>query len=156
LHPRYGDEPALDASKLGRTFCWPAREAWPVCPAHEIPLVTVLQLCACDFPEMSFPPGSDLFQMLWCPREHADVPECRDKPCPMSWANPHFYGRNRQNIARPRRNNPSPQAADYEYVPFPCRLLPERVIEFPSVYDLPENLRQRIYAWEDQNLRADG
>src|SRR5437660_5405135 len=70
LHPRYGDEPPMNASKLGGTFLWPMDEAWPVCPAHEIPFVTVLQLRANDFPEMPFPPGSDLFQLLWCPREH--------------------------------------------------------------------------------------
>src|SRR5262249_13762526 len=44
LHPRYGDEPPADASKLGGTFLWPAAEGWPVCPAHEVPFVTVLQL----------------------------------------------------------------------------------------------------------------
>src|SRR5262249_49704426 len=49
-----------------------------------------------------------------------------------------------------------PQEAYYEYVPFPCRLLPERVIEFPSVYDLSEDVVQSIYAWENQNLGPDG
>src|SRR5713101_5323362 len=70
LHPRYGDEPPEDASKLGGTFLWPGDEPWPVCPAHKIPLVTVLQLRADDFPEIAFPPGANLFQILWCPREH--------------------------------------------------------------------------------------
>ncbi len=156
LHPRYGDEPPADASKLGGTFLWPAGEPWPVCPAHEIPLVTVLQLRAGDFREMPFPDGADLFQMLWCPREHDDVPECREKLCPMSWADPRFYWRNSQEIARPRPDNPPPQEAYYEYVPFPCRLLPERVIEFPSVYDLPDDVRRRIFEWEDQHLGPDG
>jgi hypothetical protein len=156
LHPRFGDEPAVDASKLGGTLLWPAGEAWPVCPAHQIPLVTVLQLLSDDFPEMPFPPGVDLFQMLWCPREHGDIPECREKPCPMSWADPRFYWRSRRQVARPRPDNPPPQEAYYEYVPFPCRLLPERVTEFPSVYDLPEDVRQRISEWEDQNLGPDG
>ena len=72
LHPRYGEESPLDASKIGGTFLWPATESWPVCPFHEIPLVTVLQLRASDFPEMPFPPGTDLFQTLWCPREHGE------------------------------------------------------------------------------------
>ena len=34
--------------------------------------------------------------------------------------------------------------------------MPERVTEYPSVYDLPEGLVQRIYDWEDQNLGEDG
>jgi hypothetical protein len=156
LHPRYGDEPPADASKLGGTFLWPAEEPWPICSAHGIPLVTVLQLRGADFPEMPFPPGADLFQVLWCPREHDDIPACREKPCPMFWADPRFYWRSRQEITRPRSDNPPPQEAYYEYVPLPCRLLPERVIEYPSVYDLPENLMQRISEWEDQNLGPDG
>jgi hypothetical protein len=146
----------LDASKLGGTFLWPVEVPWPVCPAHEIPLVTVLQLRAGDFPEMPFPRGADLFQVLWCPREHDDIPESGEKPCPMSWADPRFYWRNRGEVARPRPDNPLPLEAYYEYVPFPCRLLPERVTEFPPVYDLPEDLVQRIYEWEDENLGPDG
>jgi hypothetical protein len=156
LHPRYGDEPPLHASKLGGTFLWPTEEPWPVCPAHEIPLVSVLQLRADDFPEMPFPPGADLFQMLWCPHEHDDVPECQDKPCPMYWADPRFYWRSCAGIAHARPDNPLPQEAYYEYVPFTCRLLPERAIEYPSVYDLPEGLVERIYEWQDQNLGPDG
>jgi hypothetical protein len=146
----------VDASKLGGTFLWPGEAPWPVCPAHEIPLVTVLQLRADDFPEMPFPPGADLFQVLWCPREHDDVPECRDKPCAMYWADPRFYWRNSAAITRPRPDNPPPQEAYYEYVPFPCRLLPERVIEYPSVYELPEDLVDRIYEWEDHHVGPDG
>jgi hypothetical protein len=156
LHPRYGDEPPANASKMGGTFLWPDREPWPVCPAHQIPLVTVLQLRAEDFPEMPFPPGADLFQVLWCPREHHDVPECRDKPCPMYWADPRFYWRNGREISGPWPDNPAPQEADYEYVPFPCRLLPERVTEFPSVYDLPEDLADRVSQLADQPLGPDG
>jgi len=41
LHPRYGEEPPVDASKVGGTLLWPAGESWPVCPAHDIPLVAV-------------------------------------------------------------------------------------------------------------------
>ena len=134
LHPRYGAEPPVDASKLGGTFIWPSSEPWPICPAHDIPFVPVLQLLASDFPEMQFPDSTDLFQMLWCPREHSDVPECRDLPCPMFWANPRFYWRNRAQITAARTDNPSPSQAFYEYVPIPCRLMPERVVESPSVY----------------------
>jgi hypothetical protein len=74
----------------------------------------------------------------------------------MYWADPRFYWRNSQEISRPRPDNPAPQGAYYEYVPFSCRLLPECVTEFPSVYDLPEDLVQRIYKWEDQHLGPDG
>ena len=156
LHPRYGDEPLMDESKLGGTFLWPYDEPWPVCPFHEIPLVTVLQLRAADFPEMPFPPGADLFQLLWCPREHSDVPECFEKPNPMMWADPKFYWRNRQETDRARLDNPCPREAYYEYVSLPCRLMPERVIEFPSEYHLSEDIVQRIRRWQDQHLGPDG
>ncbi len=116
----------------------------------------MLQLRADDFPEMPFPPGADLFQMLWCPREHSDVPECRKMPCPMYWADPRFYWRSTGDINSPRPDNPPPREAYCEYVPLPCRLLPERVIEYPSVYDLPGGLVERIYEWEDQHLGPDG
>ncbi|MCE9545079.1 MAG: DUF1963 domain-containing protein [Planctomycetia bacterium] len=156
LHPRYGEEPAVDASKIGGTFLWPLEEPWPTCSAHGIPLVTVLQLRAADFPEMPFPSGTDLFQVLWCPREHDDVPECRDKPCPMFWADPQFYWRSRQEITRSRPDNPLPLEAYYEYVPFPCQLLPERVVEYPSVRELPEDFVQRIYEWQARTLAPNG
>src|SRR5262245_10102781 len=156
LHPRYGDEPPVHASKLGGTFLWPADEPWPVCQAHGIPFVAVLQLRADDFPEMPFPPGADLFQLLWCPREHEDVPECQAMPCAMYWADPRFFWRERLAIHHPRPDNPPPQEAYYEYVPFPCRLMPERVLEYPSVYELPDDLVERIHDWEDQQLGEDG
>jgi hypothetical protein len=156
LHPRYGNEPPVDASKLGGIFLWPAGEPWPVCRSHEIPLVAVLQLRASDFPEMPFPPGTDLFQLLWCPREHHDVPGFLDESSPMYWAAPQFFWRNCRGIAFPRQGNPRPQEAYYEYIPFTCRLLPERVVEFPSVYDLPEDLTNRIYEWQDRHLDENG
>lgn len=147
LHPRYGDEPSLYASKMGGTFLWPANEPWPVCPTHNIPLVTILQLCFEDFPEMPFPPASDVFQLLWCPREHEP---------PIYWADLRFYWRNRSDILVPRTDNPLPREAYYEYVPIICQLLPERVREYPSVYELSEDVVERIYDWQDINLTADG
>jgi hypothetical protein len=155
LHPRYGDEPPVDASKLGGTFLWPSKEPWPTCSVHGIPLVTVLQLRASDFPEMPFPPGADLFQVLWCPREHEENPDRPDQ-CPMYWADPQFFWRSLKKIRLPRPDNPPPQEAYYEYVPYTCRLLPERVIEYPAIEELPDDLVQRIEEWEDQNLDENG
>jgi hypothetical protein len=36
-----------------------------------------------------------------------------------------------------------------EYLPHPCVLHPEPVVEFPAPHELPEELRQRIRAWQD-------
>src|SRR5438270_665952 len=69
LHPRYSDEPPADGSKVGGTLLWPASEPWPTCDTHPgLRLVPVLQLRADEFPEVVFPPGKDLLQVLWCPR----------------------------------------------------------------------------------------
>ncbi len=129
----------------------PGRSAWRT-SYHSSPCC---KLRASDFPEMPFPPGADLFQMLWCPREHGDIPECRERPSPMFWADPRFCWRNRRQVARPRPDNPAPQEAYYEYVPFPCRLMPERVTEFPSDYDLPGDVGLRISEWEVENSGPD-
>lgn len=135
LHPRHGDEPAADASKMGGQFLWPAAEPWPICEEHGIPYVTVLQLRAEEFPELAFPPNADLFQLLWCPREHE------------IWTKPKVFWR-RRVLAKPAlAANPPPKRAYARFVPVPCLLLPERVLEFPSVADLGEEKRQRLEQW---------
>jgi hypothetical protein len=151
LNPRYGTEPALQASKLGGTFLWPANESWPVCKTHGIPYVGVLQLRAEDYPEMPFYPGANLFQLLWCPREHWDYHDgARD------WADPAFFWRRSEEVRNPLSENPAPIAPYYEYLPFPCRLRPERITEYPSVYELEEALKEKIYKWQDSNLSKRG
>jgi hypothetical protein len=74
----------------------------------------------------------------------------------MCWADPRFFWRTASRVLDPRPANPPPTDAYYEYVPFPCRLLPERVIEYPSVYELPDELVERIYEWEGQHLSEKG
>ncbi len=119
LHPRFGDEPPTDASKLGGHFIWPAAEDWPVCADHGIPYVTVLQLRQEDFPATSFPPGKDLFQLLWCPLDHAD------------WIEPVAFWRTRRDTVRWVSRCPLPEEAILDYVPVPCLIMPEEVVEFP-------------------------
>ncbi len=132
LHPRYGKEPPVDASKLGGQFLWPRDEPWPRCPEHDIPLVTVLQLRAEDFPEMEFRPGSDLFQLLWCPRDHE------------RWVKPWAYWRSRRDLRDVLAEIPEPELAIMDYVPVPCILLPERVTEYPDARDLPRETYERL------------
>jgi hypothetical protein len=38
------------------------------------PLVPVLQLFSRDVPDLPFPSGTDLLQLLWCPDDHAEPP----------------------------------------------------------------------------------
>jgi hypothetical protein len=130
LHPRFSDEPAPDESKLGGRFYWPADEPWPTCEEHGIPLVPVLQLRDDDAPpSVPFLPGSDLMQLLWCPRDHLA---------------PAVAWRKRADVAGPLADPPPTDHAFPGYVPVPCRVFPERVMEFPPSGLLPDPVRAKV------------
>ncbi len=175
LHPRRGPEPGRGESKVGGTLLWPAHEPWPSCPVGQVdpatglvrdaallrdetqrrgapgpynsgpagqphgPYVGVLQVRAADVPELVFPAGRDLFQLLWCPRDHLPryCPDCR------------VYWRRAADVAAPLGAPPVPAVAEEMYVPRICALSPERVREYPEIRDLPDQLRERIWAWEE-------
>ncbi len=137
LHPRPG-EGAADASKIGGTFLWPAAEEWPACEEHDGPLVAALQLRKEDVPEVGFRRGTDLFQLLWCPHNHE--PEY----CPAVTA----YWRKAEAIRDPVRSHPAPTDPVRRYVPKPCLLYSERVVEYPDPFELDEALYDRLQASE--------
>jgi hypothetical protein len=146
LHPRPGS-PTVQQSSLGGPLLWPAGEAWPVCDGSkgndhlqgwpgeaEVPLVPVLQLLADDVPELPFPTGTDVLQVLWCPFDHE----------PWSSPRPEIRWRRRAEIGTLRPEMPLPDSeADPEHVPSPCLLDPERVVEYPT-YDLPKGVWAQI------------
>jgi Domain of unknown function (DUF1963) len=153
LHPRREPGPGLDASRIGGRFKWPAGEQWPRCdlphqqwdtfstePPDDRPYVPVLQLHHDDVPELPFPTGRDIFQLLWCPSDHADpwyVAVCRV----FWWAQSSLVDVVAPRpVARPNASN---------FVPRPCSLHPERVVEYPDISELPESLREAIHAWEE-------
>lgn len=125
LHPRPG-EAAVDASKIGGMFLWPKREPWPTCPTHNTPYVTALQLRKQDVPELGFPDGTDLFQLLWCPESHND----NHMYCPM----PQVFWRQRGSVKQTRKTAPAlvPTDGHYPIRPNPCVIYPERQIEYPD------------------------
>ncbi len=180
LHPRQGGDAGLTASKMGGVFLWPKDEPWPRCtavesrdvdvedppgsgivrvdispiepddPLHNDYLVGILQLRHEDVPGMDFYPGSDLCQLLWCPRYHPDdiTPFCR------------IYWRRAGAVTDPRVDAPRPRRTDDDeelvgLVPRPCTLSPERVIEYPPLTELPETLQEHIAQWE-ATADADG
>jgi hypothetical protein len=150
LHPRRGPEPAVNASKLGGRFLWPAGEEWPVCtepewrregddsPPHEHLFVPVLQLRRDDFPELHFPGDADLFQLLWCPNDHEITlsPVCR------------VFWRKEAEVTDPLIWMSAPAPVEEEYLPRPCCLHPERVTEYPGPGELPDDLAEVIRRWE--------
>lgn len=124
LHPRPGEAP-IDASKIGGMFLWPKNEPWPVCPTHgNIPYVTALQLRKEDVPELGFPTGTDLFQLLWCPDQHDED----DMYCPK----PATYWRKHSAVKQVCETALQPAAMRYGYSPRPCVLYPERLTEYPD------------------------
>jgi len=139
LHPRrVNEDPARDENKLGGQFLWPAEEPWPVCREHDMPYAAILQLRKESVPELGFPEGSDLFQLLWCPEQHDD---------PWVWVKPKIFWRNSAEIADPMPRTPvlpneeeavvqkkmnAPWSA---FVPLPCSITPERVSDLPQSWD---------------------
>lgn len=107
------------------------------------PLVAVAQLHAADIPDLDPPAGCDLLQVLWCPNEH----DTGDG----SWA-PAVTVRWRRAAGTDDVRRPAPPAAsESRYVPRPCVLHPERVVEYPWWQDLPPELAYRVHAWDAEH-----
>ncbi|MFJ5925034.1 DUF1963 domain-containing protein [Kitasatospora sp. NPDC092948] len=131
LHPRRG-EPGADESSLGGPVRWPRSEPWPHCAdahprgAGPVPLV---QLLAVDMPELPFPDGADVLQVLWCPYDHEEYYALR----------PQLYWWHGSRSDLEPADPPRPDGARGNYLPDPCVPHPERIVEYPS-WDLPEEL----------------
>ena len=124
---------------MGGVVLWPADEPWPTCPEHEDHLVPVVQLRKGDVPEMPFPRGKDLFQLLWCPNEHGEME-------PEEMLAHRVFWREEAQITDPLDQLPTPGQTEEGYAPKPCVLHPECVIEYPPLASLPEELEQRVEA----------
>lgn len=147
LRPRRG-EPGIRNSHVGGPMLWPADEPWPHCASADhgsaddpVPMVSVVQLYAADVPEISFPEGTDLVQIVWCPEPHVlPKPSFQGKDCRVFWrrAGEIRYGPDVQ---------PDPWKhwdAEWDEVPQPCTVHPERVVEYPWWQELPVGLRKQL------------
>ncbi|MFI9269663.1 DUF1963 domain-containing protein [Kitasatospora sp. NPDC052896] len=144
LHPRAGD-PGVRDSSVGGPLLWPRSQPWPHCHDDHphtafappqpgaIPLVPVLQLFAADVPELPFPAGTDVLQVLWCPFDHEAgyVPR------------PERYWRDGSACDGEPGTPPRPIGADDDYLPDPCVLHPERTADYPN-WDLPEEVAEAL------------
>ncbi|PYC88069.1 hypothetical protein C7C46_01580 [Streptomyces tateyamensis] len=132
LHPRTG-VPEVDESSVGGPLNWPSAEPWPHCaerhygpgdqptPPGGSALVPVIQLYHRDAPEVPFPDGTDLLQVLWCPFEHD---ECEPRP--------QVFWRSATDVETVSNPPPAPAGAEPRYVPQPCVVHPEPFTEYPS------------------------
>ncbi len=104
---------------------------------HEGPnaMLPVAQLYVRDVPLLRPPGQADLLQVLWCPFEHE--PEYKP-PTELFW-------RSAAEVTDIRAAPPGPFAVEYDgYVPEPCVLAPEQIIEYPNPMDLSKELQQQF------------
>lgn len=126
LHPRRAD-PDVHSSHIGGHILWPRNEQWPTCDEHSCGYVPVLQLRKEDCVDTAFYQQSDLLQVLWCPRRHEDI------SCPLV----KLIWRKTADLKGPLLSTcPESDNAEQRYVPLPCEVHPECVVEFPDGSEL--------------------
>lgn len=153
LHPRRG-APNVFMSSMGGKPLWPADEAWPMCPGSHfgtydeepVAAVPLLQLYQRDVAQLPFPDGTDVLQVLWCPREHP-MTESGGPRTTLVW---------RATSAVADVIAEIPQSVEHcpDYLPTPCVLHPEPgVVEYPAREgDLPEGWDwDRLDDFEDRS-----
>ncbi|WP_033333089.1 MULTISPECIES: DUF1963 domain-containing protein [Streptomyces] len=164
----YAATPAPQASRIGGPALWPADQPWPHCTAGHpeeehtaaagTAVIVLAHLRAEDAPHLPWPDGADRLQVLWCPNDHDDIQGER-----------YYYGpavelhwQRAADLAP--ATPPPPRHSDEYYLPTPCALRPEQVLDLPDRDELPGELhaateefttRQGI-EYERDHGRADG
>lgn len=112
-------------------------------PQAPIALLPVAQLYVADVPDLvgQGPAGADVLQVLWCPFDHFEDREYQPKTV-LRW-------RDSAPITDVLADPPQPAAVMLDdYVPEPCVLDPEQVVEYPSIHALDREVQERISAWD--------
>jgi hypothetical protein len=152
LHPRNGTTTA-NASSIGGPFMLDESEEWPYCSQrHQHPdtypkffpssmaMVPVAQLWQRDVPEVPFPEAADLLQLLWCPLIH----EPDGGPSVLArWID------SRAVVGASLHEVPVSDQWPADFVPAPCVLSPERIIDLPDESDLPAEIEDAIADWSN-------
>lgn len=146
-------DPTARESSVGGPLLWPAGEPWPYCdrPGHEagwphetppagpVPMVPVVQLFARDVPELRFPEGKDVLQIVWCALLHYEDPICA--------ARPRIHWRSEAEVVAGGLLGEVPVPGEGEYcedfMPRPRRMSPTSALEYPN-WDMPREVRQKI------------
>ena len=143
LHPQRTRQ-GRASSKVGGSILWPPGVDAPRCELHaldhalaEPTYLPVIQLRRSDIPELPFPDGTDVFQVLWCGRAH-------DEPIFVARCAVYWWS------AAQASDSLTVTFDDLGYRPEECSIEPERVLEFPNIVDLPRDLRSEIVAWEER------
>ncbi|MFC7246630.1 hypothetical protein ACFQO7_29470 [Catellatospora aurea] len=110
---------------------------------HDNPMLAVAQLRAADVPDLPTPDGADLLQVLWCPFGHEQEDDSVWGPTlRLVW-------RREADVTGPLATAPDSAVGEEWYVPQPCRLHPEQIVEYPYPQELPEPLREQAKNWPD-------
>lgn len=138
----------MRTSKIGGQFAWPPGVSWPVCntPEPSIPddiphndnYVALAQFLKSDFPQISFPPESDILQLLWCPRHHNHATH------PLWLLGPEIRAFWHSVVELEERPNPIALAPNPFLVPQECTFHPVWLDDTPDWLDLSEAERHRI------------
>ncbi|MFJ3583885.1 hypothetical protein ACIPPS_16840 [Streptomyces sp. NPDC090127] len=113
-----------------------------------LPLLAVAQFYARDVPDLAgfAPPGTDLLQVLWCPFTGHDDEGAFSDMGPST----RLRWRRAADVTEPLARQPEPAIVERtHYLPRPCVLFPEQVVDHPFGDCLPRELDERIQAWED-------
>ncbi|MFE7185083.1 hypothetical protein [Streptomyces erythrochromogenes] len=120
-------------------------------PEGPHPLVPVAQLYARDVPDLPFPEGTDLLQVLWCPFIDI-VDQSGSEAVQLHW-------RRAADVPEAEVLAAAPEPAyvgTYKLVPVPCVLHPEQVLEYPAAHDLDPGSVGRIRRWNEDRGRGMG
>ncbi|ARX84209.1 hypothetical protein SMD44_03647 [Streptomyces alboflavus] len=143
-------ERRIRAAAHGRSLTSEEREALErIRPPRELPLsvavqpyegsmamLPVAQLYVRDVPDLHAPEGADLLQVLWCPFDHPIMPRTA------------LFWRSAATITDVLATPPEPPAVQFDgYLPEPCLLAPEQVVEYPSTMELSKELREQVGDW---------
>ncbi len=168
LHPAPG-EPRPDESHFGGPLLWPSDEPWPECPVTWPPdpdasddawagghpldgpvpvMVSAAQFFRDDFPELPFPEGTDVLQILFCPMQH-NSPHHQGPAVRLVWRDSGEV----EDIADPP---PAPEEADVDLLPAPCVFEPCSIDELPRLCDFPPETRAALGIPEDAHDDPEG
>jgi hypothetical protein len=140
---------ATTASKIGGNIAWPASVPWPVC---EIPhehidepiernsdsYVVVAQFQKANFPEIKFPDGAAIVQILWCPHAHRHPSIQYGGIGPV----PKVFWHSMAGLAD--GPNPTPRNPADWFVPMECSFTPLRLDDAPGWGDSTDQHRRRL------------
>lgn len=128
------DDERAELARLARLD----EKADPDAPA---PMLAVAQLYLKDVPDLAAPYKTDVLQVLWCPRNHN----------PLYLPEPLLRWRRASDVTDVRAEQPEPEIMEHGYLPEPCVLHPEQIVEYPDSQVLPADLQERIRRWEESS-----